>query len=147
MVKLRLKKYGREHRPFFRIEAMEIRNQRDGESLENLGFWDPMEKDPAKAVSLKPERIGYWLSVGAQPSDAARNIFQAHGIQLPAEKKAEKRERKLKAKRRPRPVSRRHVRLKEKAARKITNIEADKKFKEEAAKKKAAKAAEGGEKS
>ena len=60
---------GRNHRPFFRIVAIDRRQPRDGRVIELLGTYDPMVKDTDARVKLVPERIKYWLSVGAQPSD------------------------------------------------------------------------------
>ncbi len=60
---------GRTHRPFFRICIIDQRKARDAEAIEEVGTYDPMVKDKAKRVTLKMDRIDYWLSVGAQPSD------------------------------------------------------------------------------
>ena len=70
-VRIRLKKFGRKHRPFFRIVAVDVRRPRDGRVLEELGTYDPLvPKDEKDArVTLKEDRVLYWLSVGAQPSD------------------------------------------------------------------------------
>ncbi len=68
MVKIRLKRMGRKNRAFFRICAFDSREERDGRSIEQLGTYDPREKDESKKVVLKRERIEYWLSVGAQPN-------------------------------------------------------------------------------
>ncbi len=79
-VKLRLKRMGRTHCPFFRLAAMETRNPRDGRVLEELGFYDPANKQEAQQVELNTERIQYWLSVGAVPSDTVRHLLKKHGI-------------------------------------------------------------------
>jgi len=79
-VKLRLKRMGRRHRPFFRLAAMEARNPRDGRVLEELGFYDPANKERAQQVKLDTERIKHWLSVGAVPSDTVRNLLKKNGI-------------------------------------------------------------------
>jgi small subunit ribosomal protein S16 len=79
-VKLRLKRFGRCHRPFYRINAIDSRTPRDGRPIEELGHYDPIEPDQEKAVVLKPERIKYWLSVGAQPSDTVRDLLKKAGI-------------------------------------------------------------------
>jgi small subunit ribosomal protein S16 len=80
VVKLRLKRFGRRHRPFYRLNAMDTRSARDSRAIEELGHYDPLEKDDAKAVTFKKERIEYWLSVGAQPSDTVRNLLKKAGI-------------------------------------------------------------------
>jgi small subunit ribosomal protein S16 len=79
-VKLRLARLGRRHRPFFRINAIESRAPRDGRIIEKLGHYDPIEKDPAKQVVLKHERVKYWLGQGAVPSDRVSEILLRAGI-------------------------------------------------------------------
>ena len=79
-VRIRLKRMGRKNRAFFRIGAFDIREERDGKHIEALGHYDPMEKDDAKKVVLKKERIEYWLSVGAKPSETVRSFFKKNDI-------------------------------------------------------------------
>jgi len=79
-VRIRLKRFGRRHRSFFRISAVDSRRPRDGRVLEELGWYDPQAKTPDRQVSLKRERIEYWLSVGAQPTDTVRDLLRRHGI-------------------------------------------------------------------
>ena len=79
-VRLRLKRMGRRHRPFYRIAAVDKRRARDSRILEDLGHFDPIEKDEAKQVILNEERAKYWLSVGAQPSERVYCILRKHGI-------------------------------------------------------------------
>lgn len=69
-VRIRMKKLGRKHRPFFRIVAIDGRQPRDGRTLEELGTYDPMVKDKDARVIFDPERIKYWVSKGAKPSEA-----------------------------------------------------------------------------
>jgi len=71
---------GRRHRPFFRLNAIESRNPRDGRILEKLGHYDPIEKDPAKQIVLNKERIEYWISIGAVPSDTVAELISKIGI-------------------------------------------------------------------
>jgi small subunit ribosomal protein S16 len=80
MVKIRLKRMGRRNRAFFRICAFDSREERDGRSIEQLGTYDPMEKDESKKVVLKRERIEYWLSVGAQPTETVASILKNNKI-------------------------------------------------------------------
>ncbi len=79
-VKLRMTRIGRRHRPFFRINAIESREPRDGKILEKLGHYDPIEKDQAKQIVLNRERVEYWLDKGAIPSDTVSQILLRHGI-------------------------------------------------------------------
>ena len=68
-VRIRMKMLGRKHRHFFRIVAIDSRQPRDGRIIEELGSYDPMVKNTDDRVRLNPDRIKYWLSVGAQPSE------------------------------------------------------------------------------
>ena len=64
-----MKKLGRKHRPYFRIVAIDSRQPRDGRALEELGTYDPMVSDKDNRVTLVADRLKYWLSVGAKPSE------------------------------------------------------------------------------
>ena len=79
-VRLRLKRFGRRHRSFFRLTAVDGRRPRDGRVLEELGWYDPQSMEPDKQLSLNRERIEHWLSVGAQPSDTVRDLLKRQGI-------------------------------------------------------------------
>ena len=68
-VRLRMKRLGRKHRPFYRICAMDSREKRDGKAIEELGTYDPMIADKSQRVKLDMERVEYWISVGAQPTE------------------------------------------------------------------------------
>ena len=87
MVKLRLKRVGRRHRPCYRINAMDSRSPRDGRVVEELGYYDPLAPDPAKQVQIKAERVRYWLDQGAQTSDTVRDLLRKQGITLAKKKK------------------------------------------------------------
>jgi small subunit ribosomal protein S16 len=78
-VRIRMKQFGRKHRPYFRICAMDIRRPRDGRVLEELGTYDPMVPETDARAVLVGERIAYWLSVGAQPSDKVRVLIKKYG--------------------------------------------------------------------
>ena len=71
-----MKKMGRNHRPFFRICAIDVRAPRDGKVIEELGIYDPLVKDTDARAILNGERIAYWLSVGALPSEKVRRADQ-----------------------------------------------------------------------
>ena len=64
-----MKKMGRKHRSYFRIVAIDHKQPRDGRVIEELGSYDPMVKNTDERVKLKPDRVKYWMSVGAQPSE------------------------------------------------------------------------------
>ena len=79
-VKLRLKRTGRRHLPCYRLNAVDSRAPRDGRVIEELGLYDPLQKDPDKQINFKRERIEYWLSVGAQPTRTVANLLEKAGI-------------------------------------------------------------------
>ena len=78
-VRIRMKKLGRNKRPFFRICVMDVRRPRDGKVIEELGIYDPLVKDTDARAILKGERIAYWLSVGALPSDKVAVLIKKYG--------------------------------------------------------------------
>lgn len=78
-VRIRLKKMGRKHRPFFRMCVMDARCPRDGRVLEEVGTYDPMVPETDARALLNAERIAYWLGVGAQPSDKAAVLIKKYG--------------------------------------------------------------------
>ena len=80
-VRIRLKRMGRRHRPFFRICAMDARTPRDGRVIEELGYYDPMVKEVDARAVLKGDRIDYWLSVGAQPTPKVKVLIKKYGSQ------------------------------------------------------------------
>lgn len=75
MVRIRMQRFGRTHRPFYRINAIDQRTRRNGRVLENLGHYNPMEQDVEKQLVLKVEEIKAWLDKGAQPSDTVRDML------------------------------------------------------------------------
>ena len=77
-VRIRMKKLGRRHRPFFRICAMDSRSPRDGNVIEELGTYDPMLSDTNRRVKLNDDRIQYWLSVGAKPTEKVQTLLKKY---------------------------------------------------------------------
>ncbi len=73
MVRIRLQRLGRTHRPFYRVTAIDQRTRRNGRVLENLGWYDPMSK--GQQVELKSDRIKEWLAKGAQPSETVMDML------------------------------------------------------------------------
>ena len=88
MVVLRLKRLGRRHRPFYRLCAMDQRVSVDGRAIEELGWFDPVAPED-KQSSLKVDRINYWLSVGAQPSDTVKSLLRRNDVDPTPGKKLE----------------------------------------------------------
>ncbi len=77
-VKIRLARHGSKKRPFYRIVVADVESPRDGKYLEAVGSYNPL-KDPAE-VSLKEERIRYWMNQGAIPTNTIKNLFKKEGL-------------------------------------------------------------------
>lgn len=74
MLAISLMRMGAKKKPFYRVVVKEKRSKRDGAYLENLGTYDPMT-DPS-TVNLKIERVNYWVSVGAQPTETVKRLIK-----------------------------------------------------------------------
>jgi len=102
MLAISLMRMGAKKSPFYRIVIKEKRSKRDGKYLENVGTYNPMT-DPAE-INLKHDRIQYWLSVGAQPTETVASLIKHNPEQTEEEKaiavqtRAEKREADRQAK-------------------------------------------------
>ncbi|MBI4880072.1 MAG: 30S ribosomal protein S16 [Planctomycetes bacterium] len=79
-VRIRLKRLGRKNRPFWRICVFDSRTRRDGRSIEDIGFYDTLAKDPAKEMRVDAERARHWLGKGAKPSDIVKQILKRAGV-------------------------------------------------------------------
>jgi small subunit ribosomal protein S16 len=75
VVKIRLKRFGRKNHAFWRINAVDHRAPRDGRVIEELGYYDPVNKDKTKQVVVNKSRVDHWLKLGAQPSDTVRQLL------------------------------------------------------------------------
>jgi small subunit ribosomal protein S16 len=78
-VRIRMKRMGRKHRSFFRICATDSRSPRDGRVIEELGTYDPHVSDSDARTTINGERLKYWLSVGAKPSDKVAILIKKYG--------------------------------------------------------------------
>ena len=76
-VKIRLTRKGKRKQPSYRVVVADSRAPRDGRYIEQIGRYDPRQ-DPSVVV-IDNERATYWLSQGAQPSDAVRKLFEISG--------------------------------------------------------------------
>ena len=72
-VRLRFQRTGMPKQPYYRLVAIDRRSARNAEEIEILGHYDPREK--LNALTLKADRIKYWLSQGAEPSDTVRSLL------------------------------------------------------------------------
>jgi|SRR5262249_40255776 len=77
-VRIRMKMLGRKHRPYYRIVAIDSRQPRDGRIIEELGSYDPMIRNTDERVRLRPERVEYWLGVGAKPSEKVAVLLKKY---------------------------------------------------------------------
>ena len=80
-VKIRLKRMGRKNHPFYRLNAIDSRTPRDGRVIEELGFYDPRNKDNAKQFVAKLDRCKHWLDVGAVPSETVSSLLKKAGVE------------------------------------------------------------------
>ncbi len=80
-VKLRLKRLGRTNHPFYRLNAINSQTPRDGRVIEELGFYDPLNKDKAKQFVANIDRCKHWLGVGAIPSETVSSLLKRGGLE------------------------------------------------------------------
>ncbi len=103
-VRIRMKKFGRRHQPFYRICAMDSRTARDGRVLEELGTYDPLVPETDARAILNKERIQYWLSVGASPSEKVGALIKKYGVDgTHLEQQKQALDRLAQSRRRPEP--------------------------------------------
>jgi small subunit ribosomal protein S16 len=76
-VKIKLKRMGKIRAPFYRIIVADARTKRDGRAIEEIGKYHP--KAEPSLIEVDTERVQHWLSVGAQPTDPVRKIFEITG--------------------------------------------------------------------
>lgn len=77
-VKIRLARHGAKKRPYYRIVVADSESPRDGRYLEAVGSYNPLQ-EPAE-VTLKTDRVKYWIEQGALPSDTVKNILKKEGL-------------------------------------------------------------------
>ena len=77
-VKIRLARHGAKKRPYYRIVVADSESPRDGRYLEAVGSYNPLQ-DPAE-VTLKADRLKYWIDQGALPSDTVKSILKKEGL-------------------------------------------------------------------
>ncbi|MEO5574271.1 MAG: 30S ribosomal protein S16 [Gammaproteobacteria bacterium] len=76
MVTIRLARGGAKKRPFFNIVVTDSRNRRDGRYIERVGFFNPIATSNEVALSVKRDRVDYWLSKGAQTSERVASLMK-----------------------------------------------------------------------
>ncbi len=77
-VKIRLARHGSKKRPFYRIVVADVEKPRDGKFIEMVGTYNPL-LDPAE-VSMKQDRIKYWIDQGAIPTDTVKSLLKKEGL-------------------------------------------------------------------
>ncbi len=77
-VKIRLARHGAKKRPFYRIVVADVEKPRDGKFIEMVGTYNPL-LDPAE-VSMKQDRIKYWIDQGAIPTDTVKSLLKKEGF-------------------------------------------------------------------
>jgi small subunit ribosomal protein S16 len=84
-VKIRLARGGAKKSPYYRIVVANVRAPRDGDFLEKIGTYNPLlSHDSENRVTLKVDRVNYWLSQGAQPTERVVLFLEQAGIALPS---------------------------------------------------------------
>ena len=80
-VRIRLSRGGSKKRPFYRVVAADQRAPRDGRFIERLGSYNPMlPQDHADRFTINEERVKYWLSQGAQPTERLEKLLSKLGL-------------------------------------------------------------------
>jgi small subunit ribosomal protein S16 len=72
MTVIRLTRMGRNKRPFYRVVVTDSRKRRDSGWIESIGYYNPMSEN--KTLKIDEERLNYWLSVGAKPSERVKKL-------------------------------------------------------------------------
>lgn len=76
MVTIRLSRGGAKRNPFYTIVVADSRNKRDGRFIEHVGFFNPVARGAEEPLRINRERVDYWLSQGAQPSDRVASLLK-----------------------------------------------------------------------
>ncbi len=84
MVTIRLARHGSKKSPFYHITVADSAAKRDGRFVERIGFYNPVARGDAEKLRVNLERLDYWLSVGAQPSDRVKKLVALARAQAPA---------------------------------------------------------------
>jgi len=74
VVKIRLKRFGTQKRPYYRVVVQDSRKPRDGVCIEEIGTFMPVEAEE-RQVSIDMERAKYWIGVGAQPTEIVSKLM------------------------------------------------------------------------
>lgn len=76
MVSIRLARGGSKKRPFYHVVVSDSRSPRDGRYIERVGFFNPKARGQDEELRLDTDRIDYWVSQGAQPSERVASLIK-----------------------------------------------------------------------
>lgn len=79
--KIRLKKFGAKKRPYYRIVVLDTRQARDGKTIDELGIYQPIEKEGSQ-IRIDEAKARSWLAKGAMPTDTVRSLLNKQNIRL-----------------------------------------------------------------
>ncbi len=78
--KIRLRRMGAKKAPFYRVVVADTRSPRDGKSIEEIGYYNPIAKKDDVTLKINEERALYWLNTGAQPSETVKALLRKAGV-------------------------------------------------------------------
>ncbi|MEL3904096.1 MAG: 30S ribosomal protein S16 [Treponemataceae bacterium] len=81
MLKIRLKRFGTNKRPYYRMVVQDSREPRDGKTLDQVGIYHPIEAEDAQ-IKFDSEKVKSWISRGAQPSDTVKRLLNKKAFTL-----------------------------------------------------------------
>ena len=84
MVSIRLARHGSKKSPFYHVTVADRAESRDGRFVERVGFYNPVAKGQAESLRLDLDRVDYWMSVGAQPTDIVKKLIRQARKAAPA---------------------------------------------------------------
>ena len=91
MVRIRLARHGSKKNPFYHITVADQRRSRDGRFIERVGYFNPVAKGNAQEYRIEMDRVDYWLSKGAQPTDMVKKLVsraRKESVELPSKDEA-----------------------------------------------------------
>lgn len=83
MVKIRLHRFGKKKKPYYRIVVVDSRKRRDGEYIESIGFYNPVANEKQELYKINKERAEYWLNQGAWPTETVLSLLRKAEVSLP----------------------------------------------------------------
>ena len=78
--KIRLRRMGAKKAPFYRVVVADSRAPRDGRSIEEIGYFNPISDNAETNLKIDAERAIYWLKTGAQPSETVKQLLEKAGV-------------------------------------------------------------------